>query len=136
MVLGLITSAASVQAGYLGKSLADYQQQYPATGTSLLGNKLFISDGLAISVTFYKDRAVYVQVQKLNGEPFSKAELQGILKSNTEGSPWLRENLLWVTAHASPNPDARAFTVRENAVLVFLNVKEVKERELSMKKSQ
>jgi hypothetical protein len=108
----------------------------PVTGTTPLGNKIFISNGLTTSVTFYLDRAVYVQVQKVNLEPFSDAELKGILKSNTEGSPWLRKDPVWVTALTSPNPYARAFTARENTVLVFLNVKELNERDLSMKKSQ
>jgi hypothetical protein len=43
MVISLLTSAATMQGGYLGKSLADYQMQSPVTGTTPLGNKIFIS---------------------------------------------------------------------------------------------
>jgi hypothetical protein len=130
-VLSLIISVGTVQAGFLGRSLAEYKTEYADsfTAPAIPYITLFRRDGLETDVVFYKDRAVMVEISKLSGGAFSDSEIRGILESNTEGAPWLFEKGAWINGHgfapsaASLNPDKTS--------LVIVNFKEELERQLS-----
>jgi hypothetical protein len=131
MVLSLITSAGTVQAGFLGHSLAEYQNQYTDASTSRTNPNmtLFRRDGLETGVIFYMDRAVLVEITKSSGEPFSDSELRGILKSNPEGSPWFLEKGVWINGHSFAHSIAMASA--DKTSLMIINLKEEMQRQLS-----
>lgn len=135
MVLSLFTIAGTVQAGFLGHSLAEYQNQYPETITSQTNPnmKLFKRDGLETGVIFFLDRAVLVEITKSSGQAFSDSELRGILKSNTEGSPWLFEKGIWINGHGVSHSVAMANA--DKTSLMIINLKEEMQRQLSQTKS-
>jgi hypothetical protein len=68
--LSLIISAGTVRAGFLGHSLAEYNDQYADAYTSHANPNitLFRRDGLESDVIFYKDRAVRGPVCNLGEE--------------------------------------------------------------------
>ena len=135
MVLSLITSAGTVQAGFLGHSLAEYQNQYTEVSTSQTNPNmtLFRRDGLETGVIFYLDRAVFVEITKSSGESFSDSELRGILKSNPEGSPWFLEKGVWINGHSLSH--SIAMVNADKTSLMIINLKEEMQSQLSKTRS-